>query len=289
MTNVTYLTDGQTVFTYGKEMVGTEDWSYFVTLAAQYTSPNVLDESNSYSYVATNGVISFANETTANQSGKVQSYDIYRFPSGANMYLVPVTLTNSQSSPVVSGAQVLINVNWNNYRSLLAPNLQNVEFTDSNNIPIYAWCESSCSNSSTSSNVWLKLDQVIPAGQSITIYLGIGSLSINNFANGFWGECATCSPYYGQYDNGAAVFNFYDNFAGSSLSSSKWLAQVGSLSYTVNNGLTITNAGANWGVYTANMLPLNYSVPSAYAVEWKQTISDTSTHVPNGGCRYTGG
>jgi YD repeat-containing protein len=239
LTNVTYPTGGQTIFTYGKEAVGTEDWAYFVTLAAVYTSPNILDESNSYSYVASNGIISFTNETTADQSGKVQSYDIYQFPSGNNAYLVPITLTNSQTSAVASGTQVLLNVNWNNYGSRLASNLQNAEFTDSNGNPLYAWCESSCSSSLTTSNVWVKLDQSIPASQNIIIYLEINSLSANNFAGGFWGECPTCSPYYAQYDNGAKVFNFYDNFVGTSLSSS-WTES--GLTYLVNDGFSATGA-----------------------------------------------
>ena len=38
-----------------------------------------------------------------------------------------------------------------------------------------------------------------------------------NFDKNYWGEAPSLSGTYGQYDNGANVFTFYDNFAGASL------------------------------------------------------------------------
>jgi len=72
---------------------------------------------------------------------------------------------------------------------------------------------------------------VLPALLSFT--LNIGAISIFSGI----GEAPQLSPTYAQYDNGASVFNFYDNFAGTSLSP-KWVAN--GASYTVNNGLTYT-------------------------------------------------
>ena len=51
------------------------------------------------------------------------------------------------------------------------------------------------------------------------------------------GESPQLSGTYGQYDDGANVFPFYDNFAGNSLSG-KW-SNTGS-DVAVNNGMTIT-------------------------------------------------
>jgi hypothetical protein len=63
------------------------------------------------------------------------------------------------------------------------------------------------------------------------------------------GEAPQLSSTYGQYDDGASVFNFYDNFAGTSLNTSKW-SNVGSSGtagstsgISVNNGLALTGGG----------------------------------------------
>ena len=246
MTNVTYPTGGRTNFSYGREPVGTEDYTYQVVLANTYSSPTQLDESNSYSYTVSNGIVSFCNETTEDGTLGIQGYDIYQFSvSGSGVEYVPITLTNSQSSPVSSGTQVMLTVDWQNYASNLASNVQNVMFFDSSGNPIYAWCESSCTSSSASSVVWLKLDQSIPASSSATVYLEInGSTTTNNFSpSGYWGEYPTATSTYGQYDNGAKVFNYYTNFAGTSLPSG-WTAQsVTGLTVSVSNGLTISEAG----------------------------------------------
>jgi hypothetical protein len=53
------------------------------------------------------------------------------------------------------------------------------------------------------------------------------------------------SPTYSQYDNGANVFSFYDNFNGTSLSS-KWKPVIASgASIAVKNGLNVTTTIAN--------------------------------------------
>jgi len=68
------------------------------------------------------------------------------------------------------------------------------------------------------------------------------------------------APYltstYAQYDNGENVFNFYDNFAGTTLSS-KWITGVNGGSYTVNNGLTliVPAIGGDY-VYVASASPI---------------------------------
>jgi hypothetical protein len=61
---------------------------------------------------------------------------------------------------------------------------------------------------------------------------------------------------YGQYDNGANVFDFYDNFAGHNLNVSKWSESLGSGgSVSVDNGLTIiansgNGGGSDTGIYS---------------------------------------
>ena len=80
--------------------------------------------------------------------------------------------------------------------------------------------------------------------RSVTIYLGFASSSTRLFNSQSTGEAPQLSPVYGQYDNGASGFSFYDNFAGTSLSS-QWKIIDSNGSYSVNNGLVITS-NSDW-------------------------------------------
>ncbi len=71
---------------------------------------------------------------------------------------------------------------------------------------------------------------------------------------------------YGEYDNGANVFNFYDNFAGTTLSS-KWASGTSGGTITVDNGLTETipyNAATGSYTYISTS---TYEVTSPVVVE----------------------
>jgi PKD repeat protein len=160
---------------------------------------------------------------------------------------LPILITNTQPEPVPSIFQQLIVINSSAYASYEASHLQNVEFLYANGSVIPSWLESGDSNASTHSVYWLKIDGGIPAHSSITIYIGFASPSINLFNNETTGEAPTLSPTYGEYDDGANVFSFYDNFAGYSLSS-QWDVSLGSGSYQVNDGLTINYAGTGYVV-----------------------------------------
>ena len=165
-------------------------------------------------------------------------------PSGI-IHSVPVTINNSESTSTGSNFQQLITVNSNNYYTYEASNLQNVEFFDSSGSVIPSWLESG-SDSSSSSRFWVKLANGIPAYSSVTIYMGFASTSTNLFDSYTVGKAASSSDStYGQYDNGANIFSFYDNFAGSSLGS-KWSVLNSAGTYTVSNGITITGSGTDW-------------------------------------------
>jgi hypothetical protein len=67
---------------------------------------------------------------------------------------------------------------------------------------------------------------------------------------------------YGQYDNGASVFNLYWNFSGTSLPQN-W-ASNGKGSYSVNNGLTVYN-----GSSSANIVYFSNAInPQIYVVDF---------------------
>jgi cell division septation protein DedD len=161
------------------------------------------------------------------------------YPSGI-LYFVPVTLTNSQAAATSAPFQAMIQVNSASYSSYEASNLQNIEFYDSSGNIIPSWLESGNSASSTNTVYWVSLANGIPADSSVTIYMGFASTTTNLFNAQGTGEAPQLSSSYGGYDDGATVFSFYDNFAGTTLSS-KWtnFASTSTNVVTVNNKLTV--------------------------------------------------
>jgi hypothetical protein len=153
---------------------------------------------------------------------------------------VPITLTNNESSSTVSGFQQRITVNSSIYSSFESSGLQNIEFSTGQfgtGTVLQAWIESGASNSATSTVYWVNLGStIIAANSSITVYMNFMPGNVMS-ASGPTGEAPQLSGTYGQYDNGANVFSFYDNFAGTSLNNSKWNLLGGSV--TVNNGITL--------------------------------------------------
>jgi len=173
------------------------------------------------------------------------------------IYQWPITITNHQNISTPNPFQQLIKLNIQSLnQQLSASNIKasliftgqygsngvvpkgtgtfaNFEFSYPNGQVIPAWIED---NASGYLLIWLKLVS-IPAGSSITIYLDIFSSTTNLLsASGTAGigESPLYSPVYAEYDDGASVFEFYDNFAGQSLNGNNWV-YGGSGSIIVNN------------------------------------------------------
>jgi hypothetical protein len=161
---------------------------------------------------------------------------------------VPITLTNSQTSATPATFQQKITFDPATYSTLESPTLGNIRFcsTTTCTSELYAWLESctpSCSPTATSASVWVKLTSAINAnGGTATIYMVFEPASVTTFDGNYWGESPTLSSTYGQYDNGANVFTFYDNFAGTTLNANKWTSFKSATGATlsVDNGLTVT-------------------------------------------------
>ncbi|MGD0477191.1 MAG: hypothetical protein ABSB29_03360 [Nitrososphaerales archaeon] len=160
-------------------------------------------------------------------------------PSGVLNY-VPIELTNSQASAVAGGTQVPLTVDWSSLSTYLNAQSSNVVFFDDAGNPLHAWMETFAATSDVADMVWVQLNSTgIPASSARTIYMGLYSTSTNNFnPNGNWGEAPTITATYGQYDNGAQVFAFYDNFAGTTISSA-WNTTGAAGYYTVDNGVIL--------------------------------------------------
>jgi len=162
------------------------------------------------------------------------------------LYDVPITLTNSDSSNTPNPFQQRITWNPSLYSSYESADLGNIRFYSdaSCNTPLYAWLESctpSLSNSATSATAWVRLTiSISGSGGTITIYMAFLPTSTSYDSN-YWGNSPNLSSPYGQNDNGANVFSFYDDFKGTTLNA-KWTQILGSsgASITVNNGLTVT-------------------------------------------------
>ena len=170
-------------------------------------------------------------------------------PSGI-IYYAPVTIINTQSVSTLAPFQQEANISLSSFSGYQASNLQNIEFFYSNGTIIPSWLES---YSSTNAIWWLKIGGGVPANSELTIEVELAlptsTVLFNNVNNG---EAPTLSSSYGEYDDGANVFNFYDNFSGTSLNKSKF--NVSSLSYSVDNGLTLDVPGSGFGFL--------YSIPS---------------------------
>jgi hypothetical protein len=162
---------------------------------------------------------------------------------------VPITVTNAQGVDTPAPFQQMIQFNPSLY-SFLMSDLSNIRFTDEDYSALLAWLES---YSSTSATAWVRLNDGIKAGQSRTLHMLIGPVG---FDGQFWGEAPQLSSAYGQYDSGASVFNYYTNFAGTSLPSG-WTSYTSEGSVTVNNGVlikgsTVASPGENGIAYQAS-------------------------------------
>ena len=161
--------------------------------------------------------------------------------SGSTSY-VPITLTNSQSGATSGNFQQMLTINSLKYESYINANWMNVEFTDgpaSGNV-LNAWVESNPSNTATNTIVWVLLDNSIAANSNEIIYMDFMASNVMS-SSGPTGEAPQLSPSYGQYDDGANVFAFYDNFAGTTLNP-EWHSAIKSSggSIAVNNGITFS-------------------------------------------------
>ena len=172
-----------------------------------------------------------------------------------------LTITNTQSSATPDPFQQMVNITSadNGWQLISNGNFgQNVEFFYSNGTVIPSWLES---YSGSNAIWWLKLGS-IPASSSITVYMGIAPTSTNLFNTVNDGEApqipcgstptSSCSNY-AEYDDGVNVFNFYDNFAGTSLNTSKWSYNS---CFKVFNGLS-TNTSCAANLLTVSAIEFN--------------------------------
>ncbi|MEM3845421.1 MAG: DUF2341 domain-containing protein [Candidatus Parvarchaeota archaeon] len=160
----------------------------------------------------------------------------------AKMITIPISISNNQNTATPAPFQQFITINpvqlgSNNFSA----DLGNIRFYSDPALtqPLYAWVESGNSNTVSATNIWVKLPNGVPANSTVTIYMALGSVGAE-YDGVYMGEAPLLSSTYGQYDNGANVFNNYWNFAGTSLPSG--FTQVGT-GYAINNGFEFQTSG----------------------------------------------
>jgi hypothetical protein len=169
-----------------------------------------------------------------------------------------IGITNSQNIPIPAGLQVMWQAPISSLQSYFSQYGINLNNDLSNMRILYngqyvpAWIESINNDIAT---IWMKMPVSIPANSSIALSLNAGPSF--NFDGVYWGEAPQLSPTYGQYDNGASVFNNYWNFAGTSLPND-WSA-TSSFTGSVNNGITLTS-DYDWAGITQNSASLYSNV-----------------------------
>ena len=166
-----------------------------------------------------------------------------------------ITLTNNQTSAVASGTQILITINSGTNSTSIQSALLNLNWQDGAGNILPSWLESGEANTSTSSVYWVKLNSSIAAnGGTSLIYQCIYVTTVNCFNTTNTGAEPNFSGNtsgYATYDDGTAVFGFYDNFAGTSLATS-WTKVANTSGISVSNGLTLTSNAQVRNSYVVN-------------------------------------
>ena len=192
---------------------------------------------------------------------------------------VELVISNSQSSATPAPFQQAIAIsttslsvsipviNNSTLFNMIASNGQNVLFNDAYGNLLYSWYEGpQVISGSTVYIWWVKIPNGINANSSLTIYMNIANSSINFYTTypGYVGANPTINNgTYGSWDNGNNVFNYYWNFAGTSLPSG-WSCTVlsnpsgASGTCSVNNGLSISNTNG------ADLWDNDYMITLAY-------------------------
>ncbi len=225
---------------------------------------------------------SFILEACDTTHGVCSATDTVTITSTAVLQYVPITITNLQSSATPVPFQEMLVVHDPTYSPYINSGWSNVEFTSgapagSGGTPLQAWVENNAVNTAVSTRVWVNLPNGLgvagSGSNSITIYMNMMTSNVMS-ASGPTGEAPQLSTTYGQYDNGADVFNNYWNFAGTSLTvgtqttGGGWSAFCSNTSYCTETNYASQNNG------------LSISYPSGYEnydFFWASTFTTSST------------
>ncbi len=189
-----------------------------------------------------------------------------------NISSVPITIYNNQSYALDVPFQQMIVVNSSEYSQYINTSWDNVEFSTGQGgtgTILQAWVESNATNQADYTLVWVRMPNGLRNGTT-RIYMDFMKSPVMS-GSGPTGEAPqllcpdlndtqSCS-LYGKYDNGAKVFNFYDNFAGASLNTAIWASPYGSsATYNIHNGISLSQEPEEGSLVKPLIYSKSYSV-----------------------------
>jgi len=165
------------------------------------------------------------------------------------LYRLPITINNPNPT-AVTNFQVGITINTQALITAgkMQSNCNDIRFTDGSCNVLNHWIESGINTPSTL--IWVKVPS-IPASGSTTIYMYYGNAAAPNI------------------ENPAAVFDFWEDFNGSTLPAI-WTAEAGA-SYTIGGGILRVNTRSIW---LNTVLP--FFLNNGYFLEGKMRFYATS-------------
>ena len=215
--------------------------------------------------------------------GGIHSVHALSFPSGITNY-VALNISNSQSTATPNPFQQMINVTsadngWSYINNTGNHFGQNVEFFYANGTIINSWLENYTSGHAL---WWVKVGS-IPASSTLTIYMGFASKTTNLLNNKTTGEAPQLSSTYGEYDNGANVFNYYQRWGGLTALPTGWTLGADTTAtfdadYTILTFSTTTN---NVQSSTYISAPIT-STPITYELFGLINVPSSITNSPDG-------
>ncbi len=207
----------------------------------------------------------------------------FAYENVAEFYII-----NNLSVPTPHGFVEHIMVNSFTYSAYENPNLSNIFFATFSGTVIPSWLQSGNSYTDNNTSYWLKINTSIPAHGTMAIYMDAATTGTNILNNYSIGEAPQLTNVYGIYDDGSHIFNFYDNFAGARLNTSKWLPL--NSNYHVNNGISFTSAGS----YLTSRIQFGHpAFVEAYGIMNTPAVNNSTSYdlggvgFGNGGMDYT--
>ena len=171
---------------------------------------------------------------------------------------VTVYLRNNQSVSTDQGFQQMILVNSSEVFQNISSDGGNVRFYLGQQ-EIYSWRENA-------TVWWVKLPGGIAPNSTFAMNMTFLPRS-TEYDGVYAGEAPQLSETYGQYDNGAEVFTFYDDFAGTSLNASRWSVLQSTSGFSIDDGLTVNGDSCGW-----------CGVVSNDAFNWTSTVFEFRGH-----------
>jgi len=180
--------------------------------------------------------------------------------SPQSVFQINITNTQNTATPVPFQQMIQLPISQLGLINPYIRNLGPLRFSY-NGSYIPAWLESINNGVAT---IWVKLPVSIPANSSITIEMQVDPSL--NFDGVYWGENPLLSPTYGEYDNGASVFSYYQRWGNLSSLPSGWSSISGTVITYASTYIEIAPSPSTDGWYGISLNPIPSSLSSTTTV-----------------------